>query len=279
MSFAVEKDAWTLIESGRFKLTCTDKLVLMKVAFWTNGDMECWHGTEAIAEGCDAHRSTVIDSLRKLAGFGLLSRRTRQKKGRGRDFDVIVVDLAATSPSANGPSGQQGRDPLAATSPSTVQQRRGSRSGSNKASENGSENGSDNLAAVVGNRRRNLALPSVGGLKLTEDELALAAEALEQFNLCNGSKLKLLGRANNATESLKRIVMRLREVDLTAEEVRTIVEKAFENPYWSGPAKVGNIFGPKAFQGAVVNDGVARSSRRDRRSIDREGQSKKGPSW
>lgn len=273
MSFQAEKDAWAIIESGAFSLTPTDKIVLMKVAFWANKEDECWYGIEAIATGCNAHRSTVIEALRKLAKFGLLSRRTRQKKGGGRGFDVILFHCAAKSESATSSRVQQGRNPRAARSESTVQQSRISRPRSSKASEKGSEKGSE--SATVGSRQRQLPLPSIDGLKLTEAELSLAAAALMRFNERNNSRLILLGRANRATDSLKRIVCRLREANgLTAEDLQQIVDRTFDNPptWWDGETKVGigHVFGPKAWAGSMANDGVIRSGRRVRRGADKE---------
>lgn len=283
MSFAIEKEAWALIASDTVELTDADKLILLRLSFWANRDRECWHGTEALAKGI-CHRSTAISCLQKLARLGVLTKRPRQQaEGRGRANDVIVVDPTAAKSDAAKSSADQSRNEAAAMSESDPQQSRNGGGGTNKGTGKELEKELEKREeAAIGKRRRNLALPSVGRLKVTEDELHLAAAALAQFNLRNGSRLRLLGRANGATESLKRIVERLREnEEITAEELREIVNRSFQNPYWSGPAKVGNIFGPKAFQGAIVNDGVARSSRTVRRDIDRrpEERRRRGPDW
>lgn len=294
MSFAVEKEAWALIKSGT-ELTDSDKVVLLKASFWANGDRECWHGIQGFVDENVASRSQVINSLKKLKRIGAISKRPQSKKeGRGRANDVIVVhpfeaangngsnhSEAAESKFPHPPSSaDQSPNSGAAKSKSDPQQSPNSGGRTNKASERNLKDDLKDTASAIGKRRRNLPLPTVGRLKVTEEELALADAALQQFNERNGSRLRLLGRANGATESLKRIVERLRESEgITAEELRAIVDRNFDNPWWTGPARVGNIFGPKAWQGAVVNDGVARSSRTARRSIDTPGRRRSEPDW
>jgi hypothetical protein len=264
------------------KLTDADKLILVKLAFWANGERECWHGIDGIVAAGVAGRTQVINSLKKLARIGVLTKRPRPRpEGRGRATDLIVVDPTAAKYKSRAVSApDQSTKSGAAKYKSTPQQSTDSDPRTNRGT--GKELERELESAAVGPRERRLPLPSIDGLKVTEAELALAAAALAKFNECNGSRLRLLGRANRATDSLTRIVMRLREhEDLAADDLRQIIERNFENPWWKEAklGDVGPIFGPKVWGRAMANDGVPESSRTVRRGIDRRGAGRKGPDW
>lgn len=100
---------------------------------------------------------------------------------------------------------------------------------------------------------------------LTADEWAIAERAIAVFNGQNGSTLSLLGTRGQPTESLKRIVMRAREhPELDPDAHEAIVKRNFAHPWWSESKAggVGVIYGPNAWQRAMVSEGRPTRPRR-----------------
>lgn len=273
MSIPAEKAAWSIIESEEFDLSLADKVVLLKIAFWANKDWECWHGTVVIAQATAVAVSTASDALQKLARYGLLKKRPRQKKeGRGRATNVIVFDPAADSDSLHINLDDQIRFETAADSDLDPQQIRDEPPGTNKGLERDLKEGLERGAAAGRDRRRKL--PKINRHPVTEEEWDQAVAILDCFNARNGSKLRLLGKTGEPTDSMTRIIVRTRQhPELETDDYLRIIGRNFDAPWWdeSKLGGVGPIFGPNAWPRALACSGVRKNSsgRKVRLDIDR----------
>lgn len=255
-------------------LTVRESLILSYIGMRANHHGTCYPNNKTIARQTQSGLSTVSRALNKFERMGVIRRETKMRQGRGRMADTIVLNLAEKGQQDAVLPADQHAVLTAARCRSAMQQDAVlPPPTSNRKGQQGKDNVNNSAAIdkIV-----------VNAVAVTEEEMGLAKAAIAAFNKHNPSdtELGLLGTDGTANENLKRIVMRLRETPgLTAAKLREIVGKCFSNPYWSGPARVGNIFGPKAWQGSLVNDGVPRSSRNVRRGIDRKGPQRKGPDW
>lgn len=101
---------------------------------------------------------------------------------------------------------------------------------------------------------------------VTAPEWEIADAAIAAFNEANGSALTLVGTRGSGTENLKRIISRAREhPELGPAEHVEIVRRNFAEPWWTGKAGgVGVIYGPNAWQRALVATGRPTEKRRFR---------------
>lgn len=259
-------------------LTDREALILSYIGNRANNWGTCYPSNETIARATRSDTGTISRALNKFERMGLLRRETKMKKGRGRMPDTVVLELKSTAATWRADSQkevQQHGALTAATCASDRQQHGALTDPSNKGNRQQRTDNRNNDNSGGGK-----ALPVVDGERVSVEEFGLAQVAIAKFNDCNGSELALRGTTGRATENLKRIVCRLRETPgMTGKRLEQIIERCFANPYWSGQATVGNIFGPKAWQKALVENGVRRSERKAHRAADRTGRRRRRPDW
>lgn len=119
---------------------------------------------------------------------------------------------------------------------------------------------------------------TIGGKRVPQVLVTRAEYALSVYGEGTGRKLRPYTAAGKPSEALKRILSRLVEYPDTDEAALTqIVRNALVNPpsWVEGQVQVGDIFGPKAFERALVNDGRPQRSGTDpakQERIDRFGK-------
>lgn len=112
------------------------------------------------------------------------------------------------------------------------------------------------------------------GKRVSDHVLASAVAALESFNLRAGSRVRPFKASGVATDELKRVIGAVTAFpDITEDGWRAAIDRALDDPWWSGAASVGCVFGPRVvqrhlFPGANVESIEARKQREraDRRS-------------
>jgi DNA-binding transcriptional ArsR family regulator len=275
MSFPGYDWAWKVI-AVRDDVPRTAHTLVLRLGHHANKNLLAWPGVPKLAAATKTGDSTVERHLRLLAKLGLIVREPYMRpdgRGRGHDRIRLISPSAATRRSGH----DQPADSAAATRRSGTQQPADSAGQSSiREPTTGTDKGKG--AAVP------TKFPVVDGNPVTPAEFSLSSAAVATFNERNGSRFGLVGTTGKATESLKRIVSRIREhPELTDSDLVRIVNSNFDNPWWTEEklGGVGVIFGPKAWPRAMANDGLPanKSGRNIRTNIDRKPKADEEEPW
>lgn len=115
------------------------------------------------------------------------------------------------------------------------------------------------------------------GKRVSDEVLATAVAALEDFNRQASSRVRPFKASGVATEELKRVIGAVSAFpDIDSDGWSRAIARALDDPWWSGAASIGCVFGPRVvqrhlFPGANVESIEARKQREraDRRSRQR----------
>jgi hypothetical protein len=124
--------------------------------------------------------------------------------------------------------------------------------------------------------------PSIDGVPASYEELALAVAIIDAFNEANRSSYSLTTTHGEPTNELRILLRRIRESpEVELEEHRRIIAANFANPWWAEPkaGSVAAIYGERTWPRCRVNNGIRRSGRTVRRSVDRPGRTERKEPW
>jgi DNA-binding transcriptional ArsR family regulator len=81
--------AWVTAVRERTFGNVTEKLLMMILCDYINGDDECWPGNTALAPDVGVDPRTIRRTLDRLEAAGVIARRRRENSGKGRANDAI----------------------------------------------------------------------------------------------------------------------------------------------------------------------------------------------
>lgn len=227
-----------------------EKMVLLALADHADDRGVCWPGQERIAGKVGCSGRTVARRLESLERAGLISR-TARWGDKGRTSDLITLSLLADYPTERLPDKLTTSHPCQGNrkNPSTPSVEDASHSSGNPSSD-----GSPDSDGKVGAGDPSTPAVTIDGKSLSDSEWARACAIVDEFNRLAGSSYALIGERGDATDSLKRIVMRLREnpeVDL--DEHLAILGRVFADPWWEPETRPrpSFVYGPRAFPRAL----------------------------
>lgn len=243
------------------KLEPVPKLILVAIADCMNGETrKCCPSQRYIAAQASVSERTVRTYVAELEQKRLLRRirRTSAEGHRMADGYELFLDQAANPaawPTGNGASAL----PAVATAAQEPER-------TELILSEGGGFSSTLLDGTVTERREKSsarAVMKIDGKRVPAELVRRAEAAFEHYRSVTGrTRLRAYTGAGDPSEGLKRIAHRLVAYpDLTEEELRVIVDRSVANPpgWVSGPVPdVGDIFGPRAFDTALTNDGVRR---------------------
>lgn len=238
MSVKVSSWAWDQPLGGN------DKVVLLALADWARDDGLCWPGQDAVAAKARVSTKTVQRLLGKLEEGGYLVREKRGDPDGGRKPDLIRLMVSGQNVS----NGNRTSD--------------GGVSGHPRADGNEpSVEPSESLAA-----RPPAEKPTTyRGKKVPPLIVDGAVRLLEVFNEAAGRSLSPRTADGSASPVLKQIVgAMLARPDVAPDAWEAAVRNTAANPpRWcaDGPLQIGHVFGERAAEWALSNQGRVASSR------------------
>lgn len=113
------------------------------------------------------------------------------------------------------------------------------------------------------------------GKRVSDEVISTAVAALEDFNSQASARVRPFKASGVATEELKRVIGAVTAFpDIDADGWHQAIARALNDPWWSGAASVGCVFGPRVvqrhlFPGANVESIEARKQRERAQRSDR----------
>lgn len=262
------------------------KCVLLVVANHAMPDGVCFPGRNTLAAECECRPETVTAHLAALEEQGLIARHQRRRVNGSRTTDWIVLapgakdrgemhdpnpeeypdyicELATkgsgaiSSPELHGGlqvgiSGGPGQSEEQTTSLSMT---------TSGVQQTITENGKKEDARARAQAR---AMVTYQGKTVPKPVLADAECVLRTFNEVTGRKLGMRTARGSASPALTQVIgAMLARPEVSAEEWKTAIRHTADNPpsWVEGQLQIGHVFGPRAADCALANDGRVRQPR------------------
>jgi len=190
--------------------------------YYARQDDACWPGQEGLRRLMKCSERQTRHALRELEAAGLVRTR-RRGQGKTNVYILLVPRTARGADPDSRPAEYAGQDQRNMP----IEEEAGNKSSAPPPRWNGPQ--------------------SVGGKRVTRDEVVTATAVLDHFNLVSGRRFA-------GKEWLTKIVRRLREhPDVALERHREIISEQFERPWWKGDASPSVIYGNGAVFDRAVN--------------------------
>lgn len=224
------------------------KLILTALAAKAESDTGyCYAAQEELASYAECDERTVRRHLAGLEESGMLTRRHEYRQGGGRLADgFLLLDGRASF----WPDGTPIPDNLTGTAYRTEEGVIPDRAASALQP--------STTTLDLSEERASAPVVKVGGKVVPQPLVAQAERALAVYCDQTERKLRPYGATGKPSESLTRILSRLLDAEpMTNERVEEIVRNVLANPpsWVEGQVEIGDIFGPRAFERALSNDG------------------------
>jgi hypothetical protein len=90
-----------------------------------------------------------------------------------------------------------------------------------------------------------------GRTAVPPETLAAAVGALEHFNAATGRECRPFTERGKLSESLSRIIGAMLDFPEVRELAPVMIDAALRDPWWSGPASTGVVFGPGVVERSI----------------------------